>query len=453
MSLPDWFLQIGNVVLKKPATKGFEHLPAVCIQAHLDMVCSKNNGTVHDFAKDPINLRIDGEWLKATGTTLGADDGIGVAACLAMMEDQSYSHPALECLLTVDEETTMVGAEKLDSTILRAKYLVNVDSEEENSICFGCAGGSERLFHIPVTRSLPEKPHTLLHVTLGGLAGGHSGVQIHEGLGNAVQFMTRMLRRYAAQDPEFFLLGLEAGTAINTIPRECSAFVGIPVAHSRQLRDSLQATFTEITREYRVVEKNATLSVKDASQELLHAHEDARPLSHESSLRVLDFLASIPHGVLRMSPDVPGLVETSNCLSIVKLHSEHLAVEVFARSSSDSQLSMVEETYDSLARIAGATVNKSTNKFPGWLPEPSSKSLGVVKKVHEELLGVTPKIYAVHAGLECGLIKNRYPNMDCVSIGPEIKDAHTPDERLLIASVPRFATLLKGTLEAFTKHV
>jgi len=351
-------LQAGNVIFRKEATKGNEHLPGICIQAHMDMVCSKNSDSTHNFLTDPIVPVIDGEFLKASGTTLGADDGIGVAACLALLEDNSLDHPLLECLITTNEETDMSGAENLPNDVLLSKILINVDSEEEDSICIGCAGGLERALRLKVKKEQPKESSSFFKVSLIGLLGGHSGAQIHEGLGNAIQLLARIMNPIAQEHQDIQLASFYGGTAINTIPRECFSIFGLPKAQVEEIKTKVLSSFDDIKKEYKLIEPNMQLLIENESS-------PQECCNHDSTKKILDFLSIIHHGVFRMSPSVPGLVETSNSLSIVSLEKEYFEAQLFARSSSNSQMKYVSEYFDALSRSYEIEIIGDRNGFPG----------------------------------------------------------------------------------------
>ncbi|KAL6062404.1 Aminoacyl-histidine dipeptidase [Balamuthia mandrillaris] len=443
--------EIGNVLIRKKAAKGWEEVPSVAIQCHMDMVCSANEGTVFDFLKDPINCEISGEWLKAKGTTLGSDNGMGLAACLAILANPDALHGPLECLFTVDEETTMAGAEFLaPAPFMQSKILINVDSEEEEAICIGCAGGFEVHITIPVERTTTPETLTRLSVALKGLVGGHTGIDIHKGRANAIKVLSRMLAHTMEEDvPGLRLCSLEGGGAVNTIPRECFAQVALPEDKVSLFKEKMEQLLAVVKQEHISIEENIILLIEPVTQQ---QQDEQPPLDAASTQKVFDFIASMLHGALRNVPFDQKEVETSISCSVVKLSQDHLFIHPFARSSSDSQLHDVRKRLQGLVRLAGGRISEMLNYAPGWNPDMESKALVVVKEACEKVFGKEPRIYSVHAGLECGFVKGRYPDMDCVSIGPDIRDAHTPDEKCCIPSVKRFFDLLLLSLQGFKQN-
>mmetsp|Transcript_49587 Transcript_49587/g.124683 ORF Transcript_49587/g.124683 Transcript_49587/m.124683 type:complete len:520 (-) Transcript_49587:44-1603(-) len=446
----------GNVVIKKPASKGCESAPTVALQAHLDMVCSANNDTVFDFDKDPINCRIDGEWLKATGTTLGADDGIGCAAMLALLRDPDAKHGPLECLFTVDEETTMGGAERLGKApFLKANLLINLDSEEEYAVCVGCAGGFETHIRLPVTRAADAADGALscLDLKVSGLQGGHTGVDIHRGRGNAIKLMAQLLCTAAEQaqlGDQLRLCAFSGGSVINTIPRECDARVAVPSERAAEFAQALASVSAALRAEFSAIEASLAFAVQPVEAASSAAALPV-PLDQASSSTCLRLLLAAPHGPLRMVPGMEHEVDSSVSLSIVRLAEDHLLVHPFARASSDFQMQQTYLQLGALASLCGAEALPRFNGFPGWKPNLQGSTLAAVRKAASTLFpDKTIRTYSIHAGLECGLIIGNYPNMECVSIGPEIHDAHTPDEALLIPSLGRFYELLKASLALLT---
>ncbi|KJE88369.1 aminoacyl-histidine dipeptidase [Capsaspora owczarzaki ATCC 30864] len=521
----------GNVLICKPATPGYEHVAAVALQCHLDMVTSKNEGVEHDFDVDPIRVRIDGDWLKAESTTLGADDGIGVAACLALLEDiapermelegrshkdkREFVHPALELLFTADEETTMSGAMDIDPELLKARLMINVDSEEQNSICIGCAGGFEKILLLPVewaengddaaALSTPGT-FTLLSVHLKGLLGGHSGAQIHEPLGNGIQLLARILSNTIDAAPagaDVRLAAYKGGTAINAIPREARAVVAVRTAHVAEVVTLLDTAFASVVRGRYTLEQepNAVLAVATMSGSddwhrtvptPLKVVEDelgespafaagatnARlcALTPTSTRASLDYITSLHHGVIYKSREVEGLVETSIAFTVAQLTDSGLYCHLFARSSNDAHMVEVSQRLDeshgaswweahgltqlaetAASRINGKTLQKfgptpALNGFPGWMPNPHTDLLKSTRSAYESEYGVQPRVYAVHAGLECGFWQRTFAGMECVSVGPEVAAAHSPDERLEISTVRPFMRVLRATLDLLCRQ-
>ncbi len=426
----------GNVVVKKPGTAGKENAPATILQAHLDMVNEKNSDVEFDFATDAIRPVLDGEYLTAAGTTLGSDNGIGVAAMLAVMEATDLVHGPLELLFTIDEETGLTGAAGLDASLLSAKQLVNLDSEEEGTLTVGCAGGADTDLTLTLDTAPAPAQATAHRVKLLGLNGGHSGVDIHLQRGNAVQLLARVLR--AAEQPGF-IADFEGGNKHNAIPREAWATVVIPDGAEGDFFARLEAQFERVKAEYSVPEPRMEMSVEEVAAPGI-------VWGAEASARVLELLVALPHGVEAMSQDIPGLVETSTNLAAAKRSDGALKVLMSSRSSVASGLDWIRDKIEAVAALAGAEVNHHDG-YPGWKPDLDSKVLDVVRSVHTRVLGSEPSVEAIHAGLECGLIGEMVPGMDMISIGPQIEFPHSPSERVNVASVGRFYDLLTETLK------
>ena len=428
----------GNVVVSKPATAGYEDRPVTILQSHLDMVNEKNSDIDHDFDKDPIQPREDGEYLTASGTTLGSDNGIGVSAMLTVMEADDLTHGPLELLFTVDEETGLTGASNLDPEMLQGRRLINLDSEEEGSLCVGCAGGADSALSLPISKIPAPEGSVALKVELKGLKGGHSGIDIHLQRGNATQLLTRALWA-AGQDIPFHLASLEGGNKHNAVPREASAEVVLDGSNRAAFEEAVTSGLEAICDEYRPAEPGAQFSISktDVPDEVW---------DHDSTGKVMALIVALPHGVISMSYDIPGLVETSTNLATVKPENGAVSIGLSSRSSVASALEALRQRIRSAATLAGARVEEGGG-YPGWKPDLQSELLQVVRKVHERELGTDPKIEAIHAGLECGLIGEMIPGMDMISFGPQIEFPHSPDERVHVASVDRFYKLLAATLE------
>jgi dipeptidase D len=426
----------GNVVVKKPGTAGKENAPVTILQGHLDMVNEKNSDVDFDFATDAITPLREGEYLRADGTTLGSDNGIGVAAMLAIMEATDVVHGPLEFLFTVDEETGLTGAAGLDSTLLSAKQLINLDSEEEGALTVGCAGGADTELTLTLDTIRAPANATAHTVKLFGLNGGHSGVDIHLQRGNAVQLLARML--YAAEQPGF-IAGFEGGNKHNAIPREAWATVVIPGGAAGDFFARLDAQFESVKAEFSVPEPGMEMGVGDAPV-------PDTVWSADASARVLRLVVALPHGVAAMSNDIPGLVETSSNLASVKSAGGILKVLMSSRSSVASGMDWIRCKIEAVATLAGAGLDHHDG-YPGWKPDLDSKLLGVVRSVHARVLGSEPRVEAIHAGLECGLIGKMVPGMDMISIGPQIEFPHSPNERVKVESVGRFYEVLTETLK------
>ncbi len=428
----------GNVVVKKPGTAGKENAPATILQAHLDMVNEKNSDVDHDFDRDPIKPVIDGEYLTADGTTLGSDNGIGVAAMLAILEADDLVHGPLEFLFTIDEETGLTGAGGLDPELLSAKQLLNLDSEEEGTLTVGCAGGADTELELTL-ETLPAPGKATAHkVKLFGLNGGHSGIDIHLQRGNAVQLLARMIHTISHGTPGF-LSEIQGGDKHNAIPREAWATVVIPEDQAGEFMTQMKERFAEVKAEFATVEPGMDLSIEEVP---LPDHV----WSTDSTWQVLRFLVALPHGVVAMSNDIQGLVETSTNLAAVKVEGRELRVLMSSRSSVASALGWIRRKIRAVAFLAGAEVEEH-NGYPGWKPNLDSRVLDVVKGVHTRVLGNEPHVEAVHAGLECGIIGEMVPGMDMISFGPQIEFPHSPAERVKVDSVGRFYDLLTETLK------
>lgn len=433
----------GNVVVRKPATAGRTSAPLTILQSHLDMVNEKNSGIDHDFSTDPIKPQRDGAYLTATGTTLGSDNGIGVAAMLAIMEADDIDHGPLELLFTVDEETGLTGASNLDGSLLQGRQLLNLDSEEEGALYVGCAGGADSTLGLPLTVEQPPQGSVAVEVKLHGLKGGHSGIDIILQRGNAVQLLARVL--YGAQrEMAFRLARLEGGNKHNAIPREAVATVMVKPADRPTFDAILRRELAAVQTEYRAADPGIGFELDD--RKLPPAGWD-----DATTGRALRLLTSLPHGVLGMSHDIDGLVETSTNLATVVERNGTLVIGMSSRSSVGSALRAVRQRIRALGELAGAKVEEG-NGYPGWTPNLDSHLLAVLKRVHLEQRGAEPEIKAIHAGLECGIIGEKVPGMDMISFGPQIEHPHSPDERVHVESVGRFYRLLAATLDALSSR-
>jgi len=435
--------EVGNILLRKPATKGMENRKAVALQAHLDMVPQKNNDTVHDFTKDPIQPFIEDGWVKARGTTLGADNGIGLASALAVLADESVEHGPLEVLLTMTEETGMAGAFGLQPDWLQSEILINTDSETEGEIYMGCAGGIDFTATLPLSREAVPAGFTTLKLTLKGLKGGHSGADIHLGLGNASKLLVRFLSEHA-DTLGLRLLDFTGGTLRNAIPREAIATLAIAADKADALKAAAQEFLATIQFELSAVEKKIAFVVEAAES-------TAKALSKDSQGKFIALLNATPNGVIRMSDDVKGVVETSLNVGVVTMKDDEVAINSLIRSLIDSGKEYVVSMLNSLSELAGAK-SLAKGSYPGWKPEPSSPVMTLVRETYETLFSKTPNIMVIHAGLECGLFKKPYPDMDMVSIGPTITGPHSPDEQVEIASVELYWKLLTALLKAIPER-
>ncbi|MBY8276737.1 aminoacyl-histidine dipeptidase [Vibrio fluvialis] len=428
----------GNVFIKKPATPGMEHKKAVVLQAHIDMVPQKNEDTDHDFAKDPIQPYIDGEWVTAKGTTLGADNGIGMATCLAVLASTEIKHGPLEVLLTIDEEAGMTGAFGLEAGWLEGEILLNTDSEQEGEVYMGCAGGVDGALAFDIQREALPAGYVTRQLTLKGLKGGHSGCDIHTGRGNANKLIARFLAGHA-QELDLRLIEFRGGSLRNAIPREAFVTVAIPADNQTKL-DELFTTYTELLKaELGRVETNL-VTFNEAKEAAL----DVFALADQQ--RVIAALNACPNGVIRMSDDIEGVVETSLNVGVITTDEQQIKVLCLIRSLIDSGRSQVESMLTSVAELAGADIAFS-GAYPGWKPDADSEIMHIFRDMYEGIYGHKPNIMVIHAGLECGLFKKPYPEMDMVSFGPTIKFPHSPDEKVKIDTVGLFWEQMIALLE------
>jgi len=428
----------GNIVVKKAATPGCENAPITILQAHMDMVNEKNADVQHDFSKDPIIPRKDGEYLCATGTTLGSDNGIGMAMSLAVMESKTMKHGPVELLFTMDEETGLTGASSLHDDMLEGKTLINLDTEEEDALYVGCAGGAGVNISVSLETETAPTGHEALQLKLHGLKGGHSGVDIHLQRGNAIKLLARALVA-VAKEHGFKLADIHGGNMHNAIPREAFATVLVSASHKNGFETSLKKYMGEIEAEYKPAEPNMQFSIDSATGVTSVYTESVQT-------NLLNLLNALPHGVIAMSYDIPELVETSSNLASVKISNGIMVIHVSNRSSVDSAIEALQQRIVSIGELAGAEVQE-VEGYPGWKPDLNSHILKIAEQVHIDKLGSKPAIKAIHAGLECGIIGEKYPGMDMVSLGPQIEFPHSPDERVRMDSVANFYKLVVGILE------
>jgi dipeptidase D len=428
---------VGNVVVRKAAAPGREKAVMAALQGHLDMVCEQNEGGAHNFDTDPIRLVRDGEWLKADGTTLGADNGVGVAAALAVMESTDIAHGPLEFVFTIDEESGLTGASDFPVGLLHSKYFLNLDGEEEGTLCIGCAGGINTVARRKISRR-PAGAGQAWRIRVSGLAGGHSGIDIHKGRGNALRILGRVLEAAIDRLP-VDVAEVKGGSKHNAIPREASATLVLDAAREPELRAWLSGLEAEIRSELGAFDPGLKITLETV----------ARPqtvLAPADASAVAGLLASHHHGVLAMSPDIPGLVQTSTNLAIVSTHEHYVEIETSQRSSIESAKWATARMVSTVFRMAGFEP-APVGGYPGWKPEPGSDIVRAAKAAHLEILGSTPELVAMHAGLECGVIGEKHPGLQMISFGPQIENPHSPSERLKISSVEPFWRFLKGLLE------
>lgn len=419
--------EVGNLVIEKPATPGYEHLETVILQSHMDMVCEKNADKIHDFENDPICTIIDGEWLRADGTTLGADNGIGCAAELAILDSDDIEHGPIECLFTMDEETGMTGAMNLKPGFFNGKILLNLDSEDEGELFIGCAGGMGTMAEFAYEKRETTDDYLYFEVKVSGLKGGHSGGEIHIGLGNANKILTRYL--YALErELDWKLCSFQGGNLHNAIPREAHAVIGLKADQKERARVILNELAAAVEDELKRVDPGVKLEMKSVEK-------PAYRIDCDTKRRLVRALYACPHGVYGMSHDIEGLVETSSNLASVKMkEDDKIYVETSQRSSTSSLISDIANTVASVFELAGAKIS-FRDPYPGWKPNPDSPILKAASESYERVFGRKPAVKAIHAGLECGLFLDKYPYLDMVSFGPTLRDVHSPVEKIEIKTV------------------
>lgn len=433
--------EAGNVLIKKPATTGLENCKTVVLQSHVDMVCEKNNDVEHDFLNDPIQIEIDGEWMKAKGTTLGGDNGIGVATELAILADDTLQHGPIECLFTVDEETGLTGAFALKEGFMNGDILLNLDSEDEGELFIGCAGGIDSVAEFSYNEVEIPAGFFTCKVQVKGLKGGHSGGDIHLGRGNANKLLNRFLSQ-TFNKYDMYLCAIDGGNLRNAIAREAHAIIAIPEADKHALRTDLNVFAAEVEAEYAVVEPDLEFILESENNY-------SKAIDKETTKRLLMTIYAVPHGVYAMSQDIPGLVETSTNLASIKMKPNNIIrIETSQRSSITSAKQDIANMVRAAFELGGAKVSHGDG-YPGWKPNPNSEILDVAVESYKRLYGVDAKVKAIHAGLECGLFLDKYPTLDMISFGPTLQGVHSPDERMHIPSVEKFWNHLLDIL----KHI
>ena len=432
--------RVGNVVIRKPGTKGLENAPSVCLQGHVDMVCEKDAEVDHDFDKDPIQAYIEDGWLKARGTTLGADNGIAVATMLALLEAGDIEHGPLECLFTVDEETGLTGAFGLDAGILKSRILLNLDSEDDGEFFIGCAGGKDTVIELAYRKETVPQDYKPLRVKVSGLQGGHSGDDIHRNRGNANKILNRFLwetdRKYSIR-----LSSIDGGNLRNAIAREALAIFLAPAGSITNIKNDLDLFLKELRFEFRVAEPDLKIEMEEF---------DSPDFVFDKATQhhLLNALYACPHGVMAWSQDIPNFVETSTNLASVKMQNGKVRIATSQRSSIESAKEDICNMVASVFRMVPGAQIEHSDGYPGWAPNPNSKVLKLCVKSYKDLFGQEPVVRAIHAGLECGLIGDKYPGMDMISYGPTMRGVHSPTERLEISTVEKFWVL---TLELLKK--
>ncbi|MGE5430546.1 MAG: aminoacyl-histidine dipeptidase [Syntrophomonadaceae bacterium] len=432
--------EVGNIVISAPAAPGYENAKTIVLQGHVDMVCEKNKGTEIDFEKDGLKLERDGDWVKAQGTTLGSDNGIGVAAALAALTDKSLTHGPLEALFTVDEETGLTGANNLQPGFITGRTLLNLDSEEDGAFYVGCSGGLDTQGSFSVDYTDKVEGFNSYSLMVSGLKGGHSGLDINTGRANAIKIMGRVLK--ALEKTGFLLASLEGGSKRNAIPREAEAVVLIKPSKEKKISGIIRDLQSQLQNEFRTSDSGlkVELAKKDGQMQ--------KAFSNKFRKKIVNTILGLPHGVIAMSADIAGLVETSTNLATVNMNDGTLVIGTSQRSSVESAKRYVAHMVESVLELAGAEILQGDG-YPGWKPDMSSQALKASKHIYEALFNSEPEVKAIHAGLECGILGDKYPGLDMISFGPTIQGAHSPDERVNIPAVERFYKLLSGILSEY----
>ena len=432
--------EVGNIVILVPSKPRFEDAPTVILQSHVDMVCEKNKDTKHDFTKDPIKLVRKGEWIAADGTTLGADNGIGAAAALSVSQDDDFNHGPLELLFTVDEETGLTGANNLKKDFITGKMLLNLDTEEDGAFYVGCAGGMDSVGIFKIEYEEPKRGYVPFTLNISGLKGGHSGINISDGRANAIKILGLLINKIEKYD--YQLAYINGGSKRNAIPREAEAVIFLSPDNDADVRELINEFTIETVLEFKT---------RDDSIKINFERDDAavktypKVYTKQFSTNVSNSILAMPHGVAAMSADIPDLVETSTNLATVVVEGDKLKIGTSQRSSIESAKKNIAKSVKAVFDLAGAEVTVGDG-YPGWQPDMGSELLKISKKVFRDLFSKEPELKAVHAGLECGILGDKYPGLQMVSFGPTIEGAHSPDEKVKIADVDKFYRLLKNIL-------
>ena len=435
--------EVGNIVIKVPATEGLEDKPIVVLQGHLDMVCEMNKGTEHDFDIDPITLINEGEWIAADGTTLGADNAIGVAAGMAAAIDDSVTHGPLELLCTIDEETGMTGVNALQPGFIEGKLLLNMDSEEDGAFYVGCSGGVDTLGIFNISSRKAKKGLVAFNLQIGGLKGGHSGLDVQNGRANAIRLLGQLLDRL--KEVKYRVATISGGSKRNAIPREAEVTILINSKNEDAVKSIIADFIADTNLEFNKSDGGLEISLEASSQKVKSV------FSRKFTNSLIKVLLSVPHGILAMSADIEGLVETSTNLATVVNENDQVKIGTSQRSSIESGKVNASNMVKSVFELAEAAEVITGDGYPGWKPNMDSELLKVSKKVYKELFGNEAHIKAIHAGLECGILGTKYENLDMISFGPTITGAHSPDEKVNIKAVEKFYILLKGMLQEAAK--
>lgn len=434
---------VNNVIIRKPASPGLEKATYVCLQGHVDMVCEKDADVVHDFEKDPIQAYIEDGWLKAKGTTLGADNGIAVATMLALLEAKDIIHGPMECLFTVDEETGLTGAFGLDTNVLKSRILLNLDSEDDGEFFIGCAGGKDTIIELQAKTEPVPPGHKSFRMKVSGLQGGHSGDDIHRNRGNANKILNRFLWE-SARNHGIRVSSFEGGNLRNAIARDAFAIFLVPAENVQAVKSYSEQYLKDLRFEFRVSEPDLKIEMESFETPKFI-------LDKTTQDNLLNSLYACPHGVIAWSQDVPDFVETSTNLASVKMAEDKIKIATSQRSSIESAKDDICNMVEAVFKLSGARI-EHTDGYPGWAPNPNSKVLGLCVSSYEALFGRKPVVRAIHAGLECGLIGDKYPGMDMISYGPTMKGVHSPSERLEISTVEKFWKLTLDILQKIAKQ-
>lgn len=437
--------KVGNIVISLPATTGYEKSKIVVLQGHVDMVCEKNKGTAFDFDNDPIKLLREDGWITAEGTTLGADNGIGVAAALSVLTDKNLVHGPIECLFTVDEETGLTGANNLEPGFITGKILLNLDSEEQNAFYIGCAGGIDTQGSFNIKNIKTPSGYKTFNLVVKGLKGGHSGAEINLGRANAIKVLSRVLKEL--ENIDYYIAYIEGGSKRNAIPREAEAVILVKNSDTDSANKIVNKLHSEILAEFKIVDGNLSVNLDDKGTEI-----PAKVYTKDFSSQLIKTLLAIPHGVIMMSPDIPGLVETSTNLATVNTTANTIVVGTSQRSSIESAKKYIAESVKAIFEISGSEVIQGDG-YPGWKPNMDSEILRISRKAYEELFKSEPEVMAIHAGLECGILGDKYPGLDMISFGPTITGAHSPDEKVNIHTVEQFYQLLSKILSDIARQI
>jgi dipeptidase D len=431
--------KIGNVIIKKPASAGMENRKTVILQSHLDMVHQKNSDTTFDFDNQGIEMLVDGDWVKANGTTLGADNGIGVAAIMAVLSSKEIAHPAVEAFFTIDEETGMTGAMQMDGSLFDGEILLNIDTEDDDELSIGCAGGIDTNTSFNYSEVAVNSTSKTIEISIRGLLGGHSGMDIDKGRGNANKWMARILWEISRLIP-IKLVSFDGGSLRNAIPREATATIAISSSKMAEFQTLFDEQVSSLKEEYKSIEPAININSKETN-----AAETA--VSNSDFTKIINLLCSVQNGVFRMSPDIDGLVEASSSLARVIIKNGSFTSQSLQRSSVESTKSEVAMTIRCAFENMGCEVIQG-GEYPGWKPNPDSAILNVMENLYSEMFNEEPKVKACHAGLECGILGKHLPGVDMISFGPNIRAAHSPDEKVQISSVQKFWKYYLETLKS-----